>query len=173
METQLLKRNNLFVSPLASSRNEKVSKKESSIFSYHRVQANFLFHGSDCLETSRGWIMHLSCTIRSMDLHKFDWAQVAWINPLSASLNFFARALMIGTKGTWIGSEYTSSHVLVTLLSSISSLSSFRYGKYKEFVQAAIDLGQVLAEQKIHMFMGKVTKGYQDLSWKLFTLEEA
>ena len=52
-------------------------------------------------------------------------------------------------------------------------LSGFHYGKYKEFVQAAIDLGQVLAEQKIHMFMGKVTKGYEDLSWKLFALEEA
>ena len=92
---------------LASSRNGKVLKKESNIFSRHIVQANFLFHRSNCLETSRVLIMHLSCVIPSTDLHKFDWAQVALINPLNTSLNFFTRTLVTGLTRTWIGSKYT------------------------------------------------------------------
>ena len=74
----------------------KYSKKENNIFSHHNVQANFLFYGSDYLETSRAWIMHLSYAIPSTGLHEFDWAQVVWINPLSTSLNFFSQALMTG-----------------------------------------------------------------------------
>ena len=36
-------------------------------------------------------------------------------------------------------------------LKSICVLSGFRYGKYKEFVQAAIDLGRAIAERKLHL----------------------
>ena len=99
----------------------KYPKKENNIFSHHNVQASFLLHESDYLETSRAWIMHLSYAIPSTGLHEFDWAQVAWINPLSASLNFFVQALVTGLTETWIGSKYVSSHVLVIVLSSISS----------------------------------------------------
>ena len=84
-------------------------RKSKIIYSHHNMQANFLFHGSDYLETSRAWIMHLSCVIPSTGLHEFDWAQVTWINPLSTSLNFFAWALMTGLMGTWIRFEYASS----------------------------------------------------------------
>ena len=104
--------------------NGRVSKKENNIFSHHNVQATSWFHGSDYLETSKAWITHLVvwilCVI-STGLHKFDWAQVAWINPLNTFFNFFARALMTGPTRTWIKSEYASFHVLITVLSSISS----------------------------------------------------
>ena len=40
----------------------------------------------------------------SIGIHELTWAQVAWISPLSASLNFFARALVTGPTGTWTGS---------------------------------------------------------------------
>ena len=101
---------------------------KSSIFSCYSVQANFLFHGSDYLETSRAWIMHLSCVIPLMGLHEFNWAQVASINPLRAYLNFFARALVTGPTGTWVGSEYALSHLLVIVLSLISSpTNSYRH----------------------------------------------
>ena len=33
-------------------------------------------------------------------------------------------------------------------------LSGFRYGKYKEFVQTAIDLGRAIAERKLHLVYG-------------------
>ena len=38
-----------------------------------------------------------------------DLSLVAWISPLSASLNFFARALVTGPTGTWTGSLDKSS----------------------------------------------------------------
>ncbi|KAK9177706.1 hypothetical protein WN944_023949 [Citrus x changshan-huyou] len=47
------------------------------------------------------------------------------------------------------------------------------YGKYKEFLQTAINIGGVLAERKIHQVYGGGDRGYQNLSWKLLTLEEA
>lgn len=39
-----------------------------------------------------------------MGLHKLTWFQISWISPFNASLNFLARALVIGPIGTWIGS---------------------------------------------------------------------
>ena len=105
-----------------SQEMRKYPKKENNIFSRHKVQANFPFHGSDYLEKiERAWIMHLSCAIPTMGLHKFDWAQVAWINRLNASLNFFARTILTSSMGTRIWSEYALSLVLVTVLSSIST----------------------------------------------------
>ncbi|XP_024046520.1 uncharacterized protein LOC112100886 [Citrus clementina] len=37
---------------------------------------------------------------------------------------------------------------------NICVLSGFHYGKYKEFVQAAVDLGRVIAERKLHLVYG-------------------
>ena len=37
---------------------------------------------------------------------------------------------------------------------NICVLSGFHYGKYKEFVQAAVDLGRVIAEGKLHLVYG-------------------
>ncbi|KAK9212108.1 hypothetical protein WN943_001489 [Citrus x changshan-huyou] len=37
---------------------------------------------------------------------------------------------------------------------NICVLSGFHYGKYKEFVQAAIDLDRVIAERKLHLVYG-------------------
>ena len=34
---------------------------------------------------------------------------------------------------------------------NIFVLSGFRYGKYKEFVQAAVDLGHAITERKLHL----------------------
>ncbi|KAK9225847.1 hypothetical protein WN943_010892 [Citrus x changshan-huyou] len=39
-------------------------------------------------------------------------------------------------------------------LKNICVLSKFRYGKYKEFVQAAIDLGRAIAKRKLHLVYG-------------------
>ena len=51
---------------------EKYLKKKNKIFSHRNVQANFLFYGSDYLETLRAVIMHLSRAIPPIGLHKFD-----------------------------------------------------------------------------------------------------
>ncbi|XP_024043212.1 uncharacterized protein LOC112099914 [Citrus clementina] len=37
---------------------------------------------------------------------------------------------------------------------NICVLSGFHYGKYKEFVQAAVDLGRAIAERKLHLVYG-------------------
>ncbi|KAK9187835.1 hypothetical protein WN944_019234 [Citrus x changshan-huyou] len=37
---------------------------------------------------------------------------------------------------------------------NICVLSGFNYGKYKEFVEAAIDLGRRIAERKLHLVYG-------------------
>ncbi|KAK9180842.1 hypothetical protein WN944_023977 [Citrus x changshan-huyou] len=37
---------------------------------------------------------------------------------------------------------------------NICVLSGFHYGKYKEFVQAAVDLGRIIAERKLHLVYG-------------------
>lgn len=42
-------------------------------------------------------------------------------------------------------------------------LSSFRFGKYKELVQTAIDLGRVLVERKIHPVYGRGHRGLSKL----------
>ncbi|KAK9213873.1 hypothetical protein WN944_005858 [Citrus x changshan-huyou] len=39
-------------------------------------------------------------------------------------------------------------------LKNICVLSGFRYGKYKEFIQAAIDLGRAIAERKLNLVYG-------------------
>ncbi|KAK9196059.1 hypothetical protein WN943_004187 [Citrus x changshan-huyou] len=41
-------------------------------------------------------------------------------------------------------------------LKNIYVLSEFRYRKYKEFVQATIDLGRTIAERKLHLVCGGV-----------------
>ncbi|KAK9217695.1 hypothetical protein WN943_006323 [Citrus x changshan-huyou] len=38
---------------------------------------------------------------------------------------------------------------------NICVLSGFNYGKHKEFVEAAIDLGQSIAERKLHLVYGE------------------
>ena len=72
--------------------NEKYPKRKIIYFLAIMCKPTCWFHGNDYLETSRGWIMPLvlwmSCAIPSTGLHKFDWAQDAWINPLSTCLNF-------------------------------------------------------------------------------------
>ncbi|KAK9183144.1 hypothetical protein WN944_026293 [Citrus x changshan-huyou] len=42
---------------------------------------------------------------------------------------------------------------------NICVLSGFHYGKYKEFVQAAVDLGRVIAERKLHLVYGGGERG--------------
>ena len=37
---------------------------------------------------------------------------------------------------------------------NICVLFRFHYGKYKEFVQAVVDLGRVIAERKLHLIYG-------------------
>ncbi|KAK9174947.1 hypothetical protein WN944_026951 [Citrus x changshan-huyou] len=44
-------------------------------------------------------------------------------------------------------------------LKNICVLSGFRYGKYKEFVQAAIDLGCPIAERQLHLVYGGGDRG--------------
>ncbi|KAK9181226.1 hypothetical protein WN944_024363 [Citrus x changshan-huyou] len=48
-------------------------------------------------------------------------------------------------------------------LKNICVLSGFRYGKYKEFVQAAIDLGRAIAERKLHLVNGGGDRGLSKL----------
>ena len=42
-------------------------------------------------------------------------------------------------------------------------LSRFLYGKYKKFVQAAIDLGRAIAERKLHLVYGGGDRGLSKL----------
>ena len=42
-------------------------------------------------------------------------------------------------------------------------LSGFNYGKYKEFVEAAIDLGRNIAERKLHLVFGGGNRGLSKL----------
>ena len=44
-------------------------------------------------------------------------------------------------------------------LKNICVLSGFHYGKYKEFVQAAIDLGRAIAERKLYLVYGGGDRG--------------
>ena len=46
---------------------------------------------------------------------------------------------------------------------NICVLSGFHYGKYKEFVQAAVDLGRVIAERKLHLVYGGGERGLSRL----------
>jgi len=46
---------------------------------------------------------------------------------------------------------------------NICVLSGFRYGKYKEFVQAAVDLGRAIAERKLHLVYGGGDRGLSKL----------
>ncbi|KAK9230108.1 hypothetical protein WN944_023075 [Citrus x changshan-huyou] len=48
-------------------------------------------------------------------------------------------------------------------LKNICVLSGFRYGKYKEFLQAAIDLGRVITERKLHLVYGGGERGLSKL----------
>ncbi|KAK9214515.1 hypothetical protein WN944_006508 [Citrus x changshan-huyou] len=48
-------------------------------------------------------------------------------------------------------------------LKNICVLSGFRYGKYKEFVQAAIDLGCAIAERKLYLVYGRGDRGLSNL----------
>ncbi|KAK9174635.1 hypothetical protein WN944_029672 [Citrus x changshan-huyou] len=42
---------------------------------------------------------------------------------------------------------------------NICVLSGFNYGKHKEFVEAAIDLGRSIAERKLHLMYGGGNRG--------------
>ncbi|XP_052289953.1 probable cytokinin riboside 5'-monophosphate phosphoribohydrolase LOGL8 [Citrus sinensis] len=46
---------------------------------------------------------------------------------------------------------------------NICVLSGFRYGKYKEFVQAAVDFGRAMAERKLHLVYGGGDRGLSKL----------
>ncbi|KAK9200091.1 hypothetical protein WN944_015286 [Citrus x changshan-huyou] len=46
---------------------------------------------------------------------------------------------------------------------NICVLSGFHYGKYKEFVQVAVDLGRVIAERKLHLVYGGGERGLSRL----------
>ncbi|KAK9180640.1 hypothetical protein WN944_023773 [Citrus x changshan-huyou] len=48
-------------------------------------------------------------------------------------------------------------------LKNICVLSRFHYGKYKEFVQATIDLGRAIAERKLHLVYGGGDRGLSKL----------
>ncbi|KAK9187762.1 hypothetical protein WN944_019161 [Citrus x changshan-huyou] len=48
-------------------------------------------------------------------------------------------------------------------LKNICVLSGFRYGKYKEFVQAAVDLGCAIAKRKLHLVYGGGDRGLSKL----------
>ncbi|KAK9192578.1 hypothetical protein WN944_003271 [Citrus x changshan-huyou] len=56
---------------------------------------------------------------------------------------------------------------------NVCVLSRFHYGKFKDFIQAAIDLGRVIVERKLYLVYGGGDDSYQSLSQKLFSLEEA
>ena len=42
---------------------------------------------------------------------------------------------------------------------NICVLSGFNYGKHKEFVEAAMDLGRSIAEKKLHLVYGGGNRG--------------
>ncbi|KAK9217542.1 hypothetical protein WN943_006171 [Citrus x changshan-huyou] len=46
---------------------------------------------------------------------------------------------------------------------NICVLSRFHYGKYKEFVQAGVDLGRVIVERKLHLVYGEGERGLSRL----------
>ncbi|KAK9195252.1 hypothetical protein WN943_003372 [Citrus x changshan-huyou] len=46
---------------------------------------------------------------------------------------------------------------------NICVLSGFHYGKYKEFVQTAVDLDHVIAERKLHLVYGGGEQGLSRL----------
>ncbi|KAK9185001.1 hypothetical protein WN943_025354 [Citrus x changshan-huyou] len=48
-------------------------------------------------------------------------------------------------------------------LKTFCVLSEFRYGKYKEFVQAAVDLGRAIAKRKLHLVYGGGGRGLSKL----------
>ena len=46
---------------------------------------------------------------------------------------------------------------------NICVLSGFNYGKHKEFVEAAMDLGRSIAERKLHLVYGRGNRGLSKL----------
>ncbi|KAK9185066.1 hypothetical protein WN943_025419 [Citrus x changshan-huyou] len=46
---------------------------------------------------------------------------------------------------------------------NICVLSRFNYGKHKEFVEAAVDLGRSIAERKLHLVYGEGNRGLSKL----------
>ncbi|KAK9199527.1 hypothetical protein WN944_014718 [Citrus x changshan-huyou] len=58
-------------------------------------------------------------------------------------------------------------------LKNICVLSGFRYGKYKEFIQAAIDLRCAIAERQLHLVYGGGDRGLSKLALKLLSFKEA
>ncbi|KAK9185004.1 hypothetical protein WN943_025357 [Citrus x changshan-huyou] len=46
---------------------------------------------------------------------------------------------------------------------NICVLSGFNYGKYKEFVEASIDLGRSIAARKLHLVYGGADRGLSKL----------
>ena len=52
-------------------------------------------------------------------------------------------------------------------------LSGFHYGKYKEFVQAAIDLDHAIIERQLHLVYGGDDRVLSKLVLKLLSFNEA
>ncbi|KAK9204434.1 hypothetical protein WN943_014694 [Citrus x changshan-huyou] len=46
---------------------------------------------------------------------------------------------------------------------NICVLSGFHYGKYKEFIQATVDLDRVIADRKLHLVYGGGDHGLSKL----------
>ena len=55
---------------------------------------------------------------------------------------------------------------------NICVLSGFTYGKHKEFVKAAIDLGRSIAARKLHLVYGGGNRGLSKIVSKQFLSEE-
>ena len=56
---------------------------------------------------------------------------------------------------------------------NIYVLFGFHYGKYKEFVQAIVNLGPVITERKLDLIYGGGDQDYQNMCQKLSLFEEA
>ena len=48
-------------------------------------------------------------------------------------------------------------------IKNICVLSGFNYGKHKEFIEATIDLGRIIAERKLHLVYGGGNRGLSKL----------
>ncbi|KAK9199873.1 hypothetical protein WN944_015066 [Citrus x changshan-huyou] len=56
---------------------------------------------------------------------------------------------------------------------NICVLSEFNYGKHKEFVEAAIDLGRSIAERKLHLVYGGGNRGLSKLVSEVAFIKES
>ena len=135
---------------------EEFSKRKQSD-SYWSCKRNYWV-------SSITWITHLLCwlslVIPSMGLHAIAWDQFARISPISASLNLFARALVTGPMGTWTGSEYDSSRVvLAPLLPTSSSFPS----SWERFVLKSSPASNGLRSETLNVALPPYSPGRSNL----------